>query len=90
MSFSFSSERLMELIVYSESQMGDSHTSVSLFLLSLFSLAKTGTCLVVRVILQTARASVFHVNHPGVYWNGVLHQPLLQERVNRVQSRQPT
>lgn len=49
-----------------------------------------GTRLVVRVILQTSRASVFHVNHPGVDRDGVLHQPPLQERVNGMQSCQST
>ena len=48
---------------------------------------KNGTCLFMRVILQAARASVFHVNHSRVNRDGVLHQPLHQERVNCVQGR---
>ena len=50
---------------------------------------KKGTCLFVGVILQAARASVFHVNHSRVDRDGVVHQSLHQERVNCVQSRQP-
>lgn len=51
---------------------------------------RNGTCLLVGVILQAARASVFHVNHSRVDRDGVLHQPLVQKRVNRVQGRQST
>lgn len=67
------------------------HALFSFFSFPLFRLsAKTnGTCLIMRVILQTARASIFHVNHSGVDRDCVFHQSLLQARVNCVQGCQP-